>query len=116
IRVAKAVNGFLGRAGAVWAERYHARAITTPRALRHCLVYILQNWKKHIPGARGLDTRSSAPWFGGWNIPIRSVCGPPPVAAPRTWLARVGWLRHGRIRIDEAPRGVSPSNTRPRDG
>ena len=105
IRVAKAVNRVCGRAGAVWGDRYHARELTTPRALRHCLVYILQNWRKHLPGARGLDPRSSAAWFGGWRAPVGPVPGPAPVAAPRTWLARVGWLRHGRLGIDEAPRG-----------
>jgi len=30
--------------------------------------------------------------------------GPPPVAGPRTWLARVGWLRHGRIDPAEHPK------------
>ena len=54
IRLAKAVNRVCGRAGAVWGDRYHARVLTTPRALRHCLVYVLQNWRKHLPGAHGL--------------------------------------------------------------
>jgi len=106
IRVAKAVNRVRGRAGAVWGDRYHARGLTTPRALRHCLVYILQNWRKHIPGARGLDPRSSAAWFGGWRLAVGPAPGPPPVAPPRTWLARVGWLRHGRLGVDETPRGA----------
>lgn len=35
IRVAKAVNATLQRRGAVWADRYHARDLTTPRAVRH---------------------------------------------------------------------------------
>src|SRR5437667_6169012 len=42
IRVARAVNRGLGRRGAVWADRYHARAITTPRAVRHAIVYVLK--------------------------------------------------------------------------
>jgi hypothetical protein len=105
IRVAKAVNRALRRAGAVWGDRYHARGLTTPRALRHCLIYVLQNWRKHVPGARGLDPRSSAAWFRGWRTPIQPPAGRSPVAAPHTWLARVGWLRHGRLGIDEAPRG-----------
>jgi hypothetical protein len=33
--------------------------------VRRCLVYVLANFKKHIPGARGLDPRSSAAWFAG---------------------------------------------------
>ncbi len=40
IRVARAVNRVLGRRGVVWSDRYHARALTTPRAVRHALVYV----------------------------------------------------------------------------
>jgi hypothetical protein len=43
IRVARAVNRALGRRGRVFADRYHARALTTPRAVRHALVYVLMN-------------------------------------------------------------------------
>jgi len=43
IRIARAVNRALGRRGAVWSGRYHARAITTPRAVRHAIVYILKS-------------------------------------------------------------------------
>ena len=112
IRVAKAVNRVLGRAGAVWGDRYHARVLTTPRALRHCLVYILQNWRKHGLDARGLDPRSSAAWFGGWRQAIGPAPGPAPVAVPRTWLARVGWLRYGRLDVAEAPRGAPGTGRR----
>jgi REP element-mobilizing transposase RayT len=108
IRAAKAVNRTLARSGAVWGDRYHARLLRTPRALRHCLVYVLQNWRRHIPGARGLDPRSSAAWFGGWPTAIQRAVGRAPVTAPRTWLARVGWLRHGRLDIQERPRGAPP--------
>jgi putative transposase len=104
VRVAKAVNHILTRRGAVWGDRYHARPLRTPREVRHALVYVLQNWLKHIPGARGRDPRSSAAWFDGWRArPVRAP-GPAPVRAPRTWLARIGWLRHGRLRAGEAPR------------
>jgi hypothetical protein len=77
-----------------------------PRALRHCLLYVLQNWRKHVPGARGLDPRSSAAWFHGWRTPVRPPAGRAPVAEAQTWLARVGWLRWGRLGVDEAPRGA----------
>jgi len=40
IRVARAVNRALGRRGAVWGDRFHARALTTPRAVRNALVYV----------------------------------------------------------------------------
>src|SRR6185295_18956019 len=67
IRVAKAVNRALGRAGRVWGDRYHARMLRTPREVRNALVYVLNNWRKHVPGARGFDSRSSAAWFEGWS-------------------------------------------------
>jgi hypothetical protein len=105
IRVAKAVNRALGRRGAVWAERYHARAPTTPRAVRHAFVYVLQNNRKHRPAARGLDPCSSASWFDGWRNVLRQPAAPcSPVAMARTWLARWGWRRHGLIDEREAPR------------
>src|SRR5436309_2602821 len=42
IRVARAVNRALGRRGAVWGDRYHARALTTPRAMRHAMAGVLE--------------------------------------------------------------------------
>jgi REP-associated tyrosine transposase len=104
IRLAKAVNRILGRRGTVWGDRYHARALRTPRELRNALAYVLNNWRKHVPGARGLDRRSSGPWFGGWSTAQPQPVGPSPVVSPRTWLARRGWLRHGRIDPHEGPR------------
>jgi hypothetical protein len=104
IRLARAVNRVLGRRGRVWADRYHARALTSPRAVRHALVYVLMNFRKHLDTATGVDPCSSAPWFEGWRHPWRMVgLGPPPVARARTWLASAGWRRHGLIRLDERP-------------
>jgi len=102
IRLAKAVNGILGRRGHVWGDLYHSRLLRTPREIRNALFYVLQNWRKHLRDARGLDPRSSAPWFTGWR---NRFAVPPasPVRAPRTWLAAVGWRRHGLIEVDEMP-------------
>lgn len=104
IRVAKAINRVLGRRGPVWGDRYHARALATPREVRNALVYVLQNWRKHVPGARGPDPRSSAAWFTGWRIPMATPLGIRPVAVARTWLAQVGWRRHRLLDVREAPR------------
>ena len=103
IRLAKAVNPLLGRRGRVWGDRYHARALKTPREVRNGLVYVLQNWRKHMPQIGGLDPCSSAAWFGGWSKTLGVLMGSPPVAAPRTWLAAAGWRRLGLIDPDEAP-------------
>jgi len=103
IRIAKRVNRVLGRHGRVWGDRFHARALRTPREVRNALVYVLQNWRKHMPGARGLDDRSSGRWFDGWRAPVQATAASAPVVPPRTWLAAVGWRRLGLIRADEAP-------------
>jgi putative transposase len=67
IRTARAINRALGRSGSVWGDRYHARALRTPREVRHGLVYVLMNFRKHRPADRmKLDPCSSAPWFDGF--------------------------------------------------
>jgi len=104
VRAAKAINRMLRRHGAVWAERYHAHALKTPREVRNAFVYVLNNIRKHVPGARGLDPRSSAAWFTGWRTAVGSRIGGSPLAAPRTWLAAIGWRRRGLIDVEEAPR------------
>ena len=104
IRVARAVNRALGRRGPVWGDRYHARALTSPRAVRHAIVYVLMNFKKHGPGRGSIDVRSSAPWFDGWRGAVDALGrGVSPVVPACTWLARVGWRRHGLVGSDERP-------------
>ncbi len=104
IRIARAVNRALGRRGRVWGDRYHARILQTPREVRNALVYVLANWRKHMPEARGIDPCSSARWFAGWRNRTATLEGPVPVASATTWLARLGWRRHGLIDVQEAPR------------
>jgi putative transposase len=106
IRVAKAVNRVLGRRGRVWADRYHARGLRTPREVRNALVYVLSNFRKHLRGARGIDPCSSARWFDGWRTPTALVDDASPLPRARTWLGRVGWRRRGLIDVDEGPRSV----------
>ena len=118
IRIARYVNQLVTRRGRLWADRWHARALTSPRAVRNALVYVLANFRKHArtPLPAGVDAFSSAVHFDGFRdvkvgIPLPRA-GPPfhavmaphvAVAEADTWLARVGWRRRGLIRIDEAP-------------
>ena len=71
IRLARAVNRACGRRGSVFADRYHARALKTPRAVRFALRYVLLNAHKHGSGAPAgfVDGCSSAPWFDGFARP-----------------------------------------------
>jgi REP element-mobilizing transposase RayT len=111
VRAAHGINRALGRRGQVFAERYHARELTRPRAVRHALVYILHNHRRHGVSLAWLDARSSARSFDGWRRdvlldvaragPDRDA--PPDVAAPKTWLASVGWRRAGLLGIEESP-------------
>jgi REP element-mobilizing transposase RayT len=107
VRIARRVNKLLSRAGRLWADRWHGHALNTPREVRNTLRYVLQNHLKHRSTNTPLDPLSSAQWFNGFVPPIplafRSV-GPPCIAAPRTWLLRKGWERHGKIRISEGPK------------
>lgn len=104
IRIARAVNGILRVRGRVWGDRFHARELVSPGAVRNALVYVLMNGKKHgAVGLSELDPLSSAPWFDGFATVSREHAASP-VRAPRTWLAGIGWRRGGLIRLDEAPR------------
>jgi len=104
IAFAKQLNKLLRRAtGKVWAQRYHARELATPREVRNALAYIFHNWKKHgaITFGAIVDKHSSALRFEGWAEEVIGLYFAPkpdqppwrPVE-PRTWLLRVGWSRH----------------------
>jgi hypothetical protein len=76
IRLARSVNRVLERHGRVWGDRYHARALRTPRETRHAIVYVLMNFKKHGNSSNRIDPMSSARWFDGWRTP--QPTGDPP--------------------------------------
>jgi REP element-mobilizing transposase RayT len=105
IRAARAVNRALGRRGPVWSDRYHVRALKTPRETRHAVVYVLMNFKKHHPrDRRPIDPCSSGPWFDGFRTAPPPPTDAAPTWRPRTWLASTGWRRHGLLRWGEAPK------------
>src|SRR5215470_15468422 len=91
IWLARRFNEKLGRRGRVLADRYHQRKLTTPRAVRNAIVYVLQNHLHHRRSRYIIDECSSARWFRGWAEPLAPADGPPPVAESRTWLGRIGW-------------------------
>jgi putative transposase len=116
VRIARHVNRLLFRRGRFWADRWHGRPLTSPREVRNALVYVLQNHRKHARTRpvssttssviAALDKLSSAEFFAGFAAPLPRLfraLGPPCVVPARTWLLRVGWLRHGRIHFWEMP-------------
>ena len=122
-RVARAVHRVFHRTGRVLLGRYHVRALRTPREVRNALAYVLLNARKHwrqrtgTPPPVKLDEASSAGWFDGWSLRLqRSSSGePPPVAAPHTWLLRVGWRRHGLLDSSEVPGIMARKRALPAD-
>jgi REP element-mobilizing transposase RayT len=122
IRIARAVNPVIGRRGRFFVGRWHGRALTSPRAVRNALVYVLGNFKKHGRGgasAPQLDPFSSAPYsrqfreFPG-RAPIEDeaslvprALAPPscsPVVLAQSWLLTKGWKRHGKLSIFDQPK------------
>jgi putative transposase len=111
VRCARAINRCAKRRGRVWAHRYHVRTLKSPTEVRRALVYVLMNIKKHDPIAcDGIDPCSSALWFDGFVLDRTPPDSPPPLPAPRTWLAAHGWRRCGLIDPRERPR---PEGARP---
>jgi REP element-mobilizing transposase RayT len=115
VRVARRLNALLEKKGRFWGDRYHARALRTPREVRRAIVYVVMNWKKHAPSARGFDPCSSAWWFDGWTRPPRTRAPgwtdpDAPVQKPNVWLAREGWARGGQIDPSERPKDARRTN------
>jgi putative transposase len=110
VRVARHMNRLLFRRGSFWADRWHGRALASPREVRNALVYVLQNHRKHThrraQRSSNLDAFSSAQWFNGFTTPLPHAfhCVGPPPMPPKTWLLRIGWQRRGRIRFSEQPK------------
>jgi REP element-mobilizing transposase RayT len=99
VRIARAMNKLMHRSGAVFADRYHSRALSTPLEVRRVIEYVLKNRQHHL-GARAsaIDPCSSAAWFDGWRTPaVFDARATPLVREPRSWLLRIGWRRHGLL-------------------
>jgi putative transposase len=105
------------RRGTVFPDRYHAVVIDSPRQARHALSYVINNWRKHhedrgeVTRRWDVDWYSSGAMFPDWKergskgLVLRGPPELPPmvVGAPRTWLLREGWKRHGAISWSEVP-------------
>jgi hypothetical protein len=111
ISCAKKINAALERSGHVFADRYHARALSTPREVRNALCYVMNNWRRHGEDRRSpfrFDPFSTAVLFDGWKErpgPISDTIALEllPAPAPHTWLLEKGWKRHGLLSPHERP-------------
>jgi REP element-mobilizing transposase RayT len=80
-RIAKGINGARGAAGKVFADRYHAHVLRTPRETANAVRYAIHNAISHA--RRGGDLVDP-----GWRDPCSSESHAAVVSAPRTWLLR----------------------------
>jgi REP element-mobilizing transposase RayT len=117
INKAIAARGGHRRTGRVIGDRFHARPLTSPRAVRNAIAYALNNWRHHgedrVGVARSwkIDPFSSGAVFAGWQElegspflwPLRPTYHPLLVYRPRTWLLR-SWDRfYPLISVREVP-------------
>lgn len=123
ISAAKHLNAAFGnrtgtrRTGRVFSDRFHARDLNSPRAVRHALAYVLNNWRRHdehraaFAATWRVDPYSTAVDFADWKeLGDSPFLYQPPRSylalitwRPKTWLLREGWRRHGPISIHEVP-------------
>jgi REP-associated tyrosine transposase len=114
-RLARAANRIAGRSGRVFADRYHARLLRTPREVHRALRYVLLNSRRHAPGKAGnvrLAPASSARWFDGWKRLVsdgRTDHKPAARSSVARPLVTVGWRRHGLLDPAHVP-GPAPPN------
>ncbi|HET7784338.1 MAG TPA: transposase [Myxococcales bacterium] len=88
IRLAKRLNKLTARHGGVFADRYHAHPLKTPRETKRAVRYVLTNYRHHA-----LEYLPE-----GWTDPLASArftrvhpSEDAPVVPPSVWLLRVGW-------------------------
>jgi putative transposase len=88
-KIARGLNRLAWRRGAVFVDRYHSRALKTPREVANVLRYVQENRKHHFPES-------------GRDELVSSIDSP--LKTPSVWLLRVGWQRGA---IDARSRGAS---------
>ncbi len=108
-------RGGRARCGQVFPARYHATVIRTPRQMRSCLAYVLNNWRHHREDVAGpaqrraaIDPYSTAIRFDGWRgivgtFTVPAGYEPLLVASATTWLLTTGWRAHPPIDPHEVP-------------
>ncbi len=86
VRMARALNKLMHRHGPVFADRYHAHRLTSPREARFAIRYVLDNRIVHalragLPAPAGVDPLCS----DAWRHHMPSL-----VVDPEWWLLRIG--------------------------
>jgi REP element-mobilizing transposase RayT len=100
ISAAKRINNALGRHGALFEHRYKAVPLASLTQLRACVLYVVNNWRKHgedrgYTGA--VDWYSTGPQLWPISGPVPEGYAPLPTSPPRTWALQAGWQKLGPI-------------------
>ncbi len=108
VRVCRGLNRLWKRKGTIFADRYHARILSTPTEVRNVLGYVLNNHLRHcakaVPGIP--DPWSSSSLFHGWKeVEAAVLVGElRPLVAARSWLIQKGWMKAGgKLSLFEVP-------------
>jgi hypothetical protein len=94
IRMARGLNRMMGRAGPVFADRFHAHVLRTPAEVRNAIRYVLGNFESHAE-RRG-EPRSTKGWVDPFSSAAlkapreaqQALFVEPATAEARTWLLR----------------------------
>jgi REP element-mobilizing transposase RayT len=81
IRVAKGLNAMMNRRGRVLAERYHAHILATPPEVRWAVLYVRDNYRRHMNELGQSIARTFVDPFASPGAGIE-------LGLPRTWLLR----------------------------
>ena len=115
VRLAYRLNAALSRSGKLFAQRYHARHLKTPREVRNALRYVLLNRKHHAAEKkfaklldRPLLERGVVRWLGAAHprrraVEARAVQDGPADGESDCLAADDGLERRGPLRFDERP-------------
>jgi REP element-mobilizing transposase RayT len=117
INKAISARGGERRTGKVIGDRFHARPLTSPRAVRNAVAYLMCNWRHHgedrahFARTWKVDPFSSGAVFTGWSElegspvlwPLPPTYHPLLVFRPRTWLLQNWHQFHPLISVREIP-------------
>jgi len=88
VRMARALNRVMSRRGAVFAGRFHAHVLRTPREVRHALAYVLGNHAVHARRAGRPSSEAADPFSSVGYHTFGLPPGNEPIVAARSWLLR----------------------------
>jgi len=86
VRMARALNKVMDRKGSVFADRYHAHLLLSPRQAAYAIRYVLDNWIVHAVR----DGREAPSGVDPYCSAAPREHGPPLVAEPRWWMLTIG--------------------------